>query len=268
MPIIRAEKIEIAYQTTSVIQELTLSIECGTMISLVGPNGSGKSTLLKALAGQIRLKDGKAFLDEQEIRHTGSRATARRLSFLPQAPLVPEGLSVRELVALGRFPHLGFTGLRSQEDERAIDHAMEMASVKELSARPAEQLSGGQRQRVWIAMTLAQQSDILFLDEPTTYLDISHQIEVLDLLQHMNRDYRRTVVMVLHDLNLAARYSDRIIALRDGTIHADDTPSRVVTPKILEQVFGIQAEIHIDSATGRPWFIPGRLLPLRTDKTS
>ncbi|CAM3747091.1 MULTISPECIES: ABC transporter ATP-binding protein [Halomonas] len=258
---IAAAGLDLAYQTKTIVHDVGLSIAKGTVTTLVGPNGSGKSTLLKGLGRLLDPLGGQVLLNGRDIREMRTRDIARRLSILPQGPVVPEGLNVHELVAYGRAPHQGLFGLTTEEDRAAVEHAMAMTGVAPWRDTLVDALSGGQRQRVWIAMTVAQQTQIMFLDEPTTYLDIAHQLDVLELLRKLNRAHGRTIVMVLHDLNLAARYSDRIVALRDGRIVADGAPRDVITPSILHRVFEIEAEIHDDPVSGCPWFVPRQIVP-------
>ena len=253
---ISADGLSLAYQAKEIVHDVSLSIEAGTITTLVGPNGSGKSTLLKGLARLLLPAQGQVLLDGRDIRDLATREIARRLSILPQGPVLPECLTVRELVAYGRAPHQGLFGMRGVEDRLAVERAMALTGVGEWQDTHVDALSGGQRQKVWIAMTVAQQARIMFLDEPTTYLDIAHQLEVLELLRRLNADHGSTIVMVLHDLNLAARYSDRIIALHEGRVVADGAPEAIITAPILKRVFEIEAEIHRDPASGRPWFIP------------
>lgn len=253
---IQAQTLDVGYNARTVVRDINLSIRRGTVTALVGPNGSGKSTLLKALARLLKPTKGDILLQGKDIRDLGTREVARRLSILPQGPIVPDGLSVRELVAFGRAPHQGLLGIRTTADEQAVERALAMTRTEPLADQPVAALSGGQRQRAWIAMTLAQDTQIMFLDEPTTFLDIAHQIDILELLRSLNRHHQRTIVMVLHDLNLAARYSDRMIVLKDGRIIGDGAPRDILSPLVLWDAFEIDAEIHEDPVSGCPWFIP------------
>ncbi|MCX8999741.1 ABC transporter ATP-binding protein [Rhizobiaceae bacterium BDR2-2] len=255
-PSVEARMLDVDYGTRPVVRGVDLVIVPGTVTTLVGPNGSGKSTLLKALSRLLAPAAGSVLLEGRDIRDLRTREIARKLSILPQGPVVPEGVTVRELVAYGRAPHQGILGIRSRDDIEAVDRALAMTRIGALADQPVDALSGGQRQRVWIAMTVAQETQVMFLDEPTTYLDIAHQIDVLDLLLTLNRRHGRTVVMVLHDLNLAARYSDRMIVLREGHIIADGSPVSILTPQVLRDAFEIEADIRQDTVSGCPWFIP------------
>jgi iron complex transport system ATP-binding protein len=225
------------------------------MTALIGPNGCGKSTLLRGLSRLLKPADGSVYLDGRDIHAMKSKDLARQLGILPQAPVAPEGLTVHELVAQGRYPHQNWFQQWSAHDERIVAEALEMTNLTLFTDRPVDTLSGGQRQRAWIAMALAQQTDILLLDEPTTYLDLAHQIDVLDLLVELN-EHGRTIVMVLHDLNQAARYAERIVALRGGQIVAQGRPDQVIIPENILQVFGLEAEVIVDPVTGSPLCVP------------
>lgn len=253
---LEARALDVDYGACPVVRDVTLTIAPGTVTTLVGPNGSGKSTLLKALSRLLAPSAGSVLLEGRDIRDLRTRDIARKLSILPQGPVVPEGMTVRELVAYGRAPHQGIFGLRTRHDMEAVERALAMTRTDILADQPVDTLSGGQRQRAWIAMTVAQETQVMFLDEPTTYLDIAHQIDVLDLLQALNRAHGRTIVMVLHDLNLAARYSSRMIALRGGQVMADGPPASILTQQVLREVFEVEADIRTDTASGAPWFIP------------
>lgn len=264
-PSIVARGLNVDYGTRPVVRDVDLTIAPGTVTTLVGPNGSGKSTLLTALSRLLAPAAGSVLLDGRDIRDLRTRDIARRLSILPQGPVVPEGVTVRELVAYGRAPHQGIFGIRSRQDMEAVDRALGMTRIATLAEHPVDNLSGGQRQRVWIAMAVAQETPVMFLDEPTTYLDIAHQIDVLDLLCRLNREHGRTIVMVLHDLNLAARYSDRMIVLKDGRIIADGAPEFILTPQVLRDAFEIEADIRQDDVSGCPWFVPRSTLTERKE---
>ncbi len=258
-PLIRGDGLKTAYHGVTVFDGLDIALPHGAIIALVGPNGSGKSTLLKTLARLLRPDSGQVWLGDDDMAQLSHRQIARRLALLPQGAVAPEGLTVRELISYGRFPWQSWSGNLQADDHRVIEEAIAMTGLQSLEHHLVEQLSGGQRQRVWIAMTVAQQTDCLLLDEPTTYLDIAHQLEILHLLQHLNQQYGRTIIMVLHDINLAARYASQIIALKDGNIVARGTPEEIITPQTLLEVFGIQAQIVRDNLTGRPWCIPQQL---------
>lgn len=245
----------LAYDERVVAEAMNVSIPDGSLTIIVGPNACGKSTLLRALARLLPPKAGAVLLDGAPISSLGTKEVARRLGFLPQAPLAPEGVTVTDLIARGRYPHQRVLRQWSVEDEVAVKAAMAATGVADLADRQLEELSGGQRQRVWIAMALAQETSILLLDEPTTFLDISHQIEVLDLCLDLQRA-GRTIVAVLHDLNLAARYATRLIAIRDGRIVAEGPPSEVVTADVVEHIFDLPCRVISDPETGAPLVIP------------
>ena len=262
VPRLRAAGLSAGYGLGRVLDGIDLAIEPGGVTALVGPNGSGKSTLLRALARLLAPEQGQVLLDGADIRSRPTRAVARELGLLPQAPEVPDALTVEELVARGRFPHRGPLSPLRAEDRRRIEAALAMTATTELRARPVDELSGGQRQRAWIAMALAQDTDTMLLDEPTTYLDLAHRVEVLDLLWRLNREEGRTVVLVLHDLNEAARYADRIVALSDGRVRADGAPADVLTAGLLEDVFGLPCRVLEDPETGTPLVLPPALRPV------
>ncbi len=251
-----ARNLSIAYDQKIVLSELDLAIPKGKITAFVGPNGCGKSTLMKGLGRLIKPKYGTVYLDGKSITQQSTKAIARQMGLLPQSPRAPEGLSVRELAAQGRYPHQTWFQQWSETDEQAVESALSITNMLELSDRPLDTLSGGQRQRAWIAMTLAQETPILLLDEPTTFLDIAHQIEVLDLLLDLNQTQGRTVVMVLHDINQACRYADYLVALRDGRVYAQGEPSQIVTQSMIHDVFGIDNRIMPDPITGTPMCIP------------
>jgi iron complex transport system ATP-binding protein len=250
--ILHTEQLTLAYDAAVVIHELSVTIPAGQITALVGPNGCGKSTLLRGIARLLSPRGGAAYLDGRAIHHIPTRELAQRLGILPQSPSAPEGLTVRELVAQGRYPHQAWFQQWSVADEATVGRALEITGMTNLSDRPVDALSGGQRQRAWIAMTLAQETPIILLDEPTTFLDLAHQIEVLHLLERLNSDENRTIVMVVHDLNHATRHAQHVIALRDGQVVAAGTPADVVTPALLRQVFGVEAEVVPDPRTGVP----------------
>jgi len=253
---LRTEKVTLAYDGAAVIEDLDVEVPAGKVTSVVGPNGCGKSTLLRSLARLMKPRGGAVYLDGDAIFSLPTREVARRLGLLPQSPAAPEGLTVRELAAQGRYPHQGLLRQWSKADERAVEKAMEVTGVWELADRPLDTLSGGQRQRAWISMTLAQETQTLLLDEPTTFLDMAHQIEVLQLLERLNREEGRTILMVLHDLNIASRYSHHMIALSGGRVFAAGPPGEVVTPEMLAEVFGVEADVVPDPRTGTSLCIP------------
>jgi iron complex transport system ATP-binding protein len=251
-----SRKLTLAYDGNAIIQDLDLAILQGQITTLVGPNGCGKSTLLRGMARLLRPKSGTVYLDGDAIAHLPTKDLAKRLGILPQSPAAPEGLTVRELVAQGRYPHQTWLQQWSKQDELKVEEAIATTHLHEFANRPLDTLSGGQRQRAWIAMALAQDTETLLLDEPTTYLDLAHQIEVLDLLCQLNRQGKRTIVMVLHDLNMACRYSHHLIALREGTILAQGKPAEVVTEKMVEQVFALRSRIITDPVFNTPLCLP------------
>ena len=253
---LRAEKVTLGYDERVVVRDLTLGVPEGKVTSVVGPNGCGKSTLLRSLARLMKPRGGAIYLDGDAISKLPTREVARRLGILPQSPAAPEGLTVRELAAQGRYPHQGWLRQWSKADEGAVEKAMETTGVLGLAGRPLDTLSGGQRQRAWISMALAQETGTLLLDEPTTFLDMAHQLEVLELLERLNREEGRTILMVLHDLNNAARYSDHIVALKEGRVFDAGAPRDVVTPDLLKEVFGVEADVIPDPRTGVPLCIP------------
>jgi iron complex transport system ATP-binding protein len=253
---LHTESLTLAYEAEIIIRELSVTLPAGRITALIGPNGCGKSTLLRGLARLLAPRGGAAYLDGRAIHHMPTRELARQLGILPQSPVAPEGLTVRELVAQGRYPHQAWFQQWSLEDEGAVGRALEITGMADLAERPVDVLSGGQRQRAWIAMTLAQATPIILLDEPTTFLDLAHQIEVLHLLEYLNRSEGRTIVMVVHDLNHATRHAQLVIALRDGRVAAAGPPAEVVTPALLRHVFGVEAEVVPDPRSGVPLCIP------------
>lgn len=253
---LRTEEITLSYDGVPVIEDLTVEVPEGRITSVVGPNGCGKSTLLRSLARLMKPRGGAIYLDGDAISNLPTREVARRLGILPQSPVAPEGLTVRELAAQGRYPHQSWLRQWSVEDERAVERALRITGVLTLADRPLDTLSGGQRQRAWISMALAQETGTLLLDEPTTFLDMAHQLEVLQLLERLNREEGRTILMVLHDLNNAARYSHHVIALSGGKVFDAGSPGDVVTPGLLREVFHVEADIVTDPRTGIPLCIP------------
>jgi iron complex transport system ATP-binding protein len=244
-PKLFVEDVDAGYPATEslVLQRLSLEIGDGDIVALVGPNGSGKSTLLRALGRVLKPRRGTVYLDGRAMREWPTREVARRLALLPQGPTLAADLTVGELVWLGRSPHQGILGLPTRADHEAVREAMRETGIDAMTSRRVSELSGGERQRVWVAMALAQQPQVLLLDEPTTFLDLNHQLEVLDLIRYLNREHGLTVVMVLHDLNQAARYARRIVALKEGEIFADGTPAEVLTPLTLREVFGVEGQV-------------------------
>jgi iron complex transport system ATP-binding protein len=253
---LHAQDITVGYGGAPVVHDLSVEIPDGHVTTIVGPNGCGKSTLLRTLARLLSPTSGQVVLDGTPITSLGTRDIATRLSLLPQSPIAPEGLLVRDLVGRGRHPHQRWFAQWSHQDEEVVEAAMAMTDTTDLRDRPLDQLSGGQRQRAWIAMTLAQDTDLMLLDEPTTYLDLAHQVEVLELVCRLNRERSRTVAMVLHDLNLAARYSDLVVVMHEGRIVTQGSPADVFTAELLRDVFSLEAEILADPRTGLPIVIP------------
>ncbi|MEV0261575.1 ABC transporter ATP-binding protein [Streptomyces sp. NPDC050617] len=252
-----ARDLTLAYEDRTVVDGLDLDIPHGEVTVIVGPNACGKSTLLRALGRLLKPRRGAVLLDGAELSRIPTRKIAQAVGLLPQTPVAPDAITVADLVARGRQPHQHWWRQWSDEDERAVTDAMERTDVTALADRSVDELSGGQRQRVWIAMALAQETDLLLLDEPTTYLDISHQVEVLDLVRQLNRERGRTVVAVLHDLNQAARYADHLVAMKKGRIVARGRPSDVVTARLVREVFGLESVVVPDPVTGSPLVVPG-----------
>ncbi|WP_067125365.1 ABC transporter ATP-binding protein [Microtetraspora malaysiensis] len=253
---LEAVDIRLGYGDRVIVDGLDLGIESGTITTIIGPNGCGKSTLLRALGRLIKPLGGQVLLDGKRIDRMPSREVARLLGVLPQAPAAPEGLTVADLVARGRHPHQTWYRQWSPDDESAVAEALERTGLLDLADRPLDELSGGQRQRAWISMALAQGTGLLLLDEPTTFLDLAHQIEVLELVDQLHAQAGKTVVMVLHDLNLAARYADRLVAMRDGRVVAAGPPADVLTEELLAEVFGLNAKIITDPVAGTPLVVP------------
>lgn len=251
-----AHGLTLGFDGREVVPNIDVAFARGTVTSIIGPNGCGKSTLLRGLGRLLRPQKGHVLLEGSDVAAMQARAVAQRMSILPQTPHAPIGLTVGELVARGRHPRQRWYQQFSGSDEGAIAAALEATDIAGLAATPLEDLSGGQRQRAWISMILAQETELMLLDEPTTYLDLAHQVDVLELVRGLNRDTGRTVVMVLHDISLAARYSDVIIAMRDGKIVAEGPPSDVVTPELLWDVFGLRAEVIREPVEGRPHVVP------------
>lgn len=252
---LHSQNLSVGYDDTIVLDDLSVHVPPGQITAIVGSNGSGKSTLLKTFARILKPFAGYVYLDGQTIHATSTKKLARRMSILPQNPHVPEALSVYELVSYGRYPHRKWLQGPNDDDVKMIRWALEIVDLLDLQDRPVCALSGGQQQRVWIAMTLAQGASYMLLDEPTSHLDTCHQLEIMELLKQLNRQESKTIVMVLHDLNLAARYADHMIALRDGEIATFGSPKNVMTEDTLFQIFGIDAHIIPDPRTGSPMCI-------------
>jgi iron complex transport system ATP-binding protein len=251
-----AEDLTVGYGERTVIEGLDLLVPPGRISAIVGANACGKSTLLRSMSRLLAPREGRVLLDGRAVHRLPAKELARTLGLLPQSPIAPEGITVSDLVGRGRHPHQGVFTRWKKEDDAAVAAALEATQTTELAERAVDELSGGQRQRVWIAMALAQQTDLLLLDEPTTFLDVSHQIEVLDLLTDLNRSRGTTVVMVLHDLNMAARYADHLIALASGRVHASGLPDDVLTEGTVRAVFGLDCRVIPDPTSGRPLMLP------------
>ena len=257
MSVLQAEKLSLSYDTTPIIHSLDLETPSGQITALIGPNGCGKSTLLRGLARLLKPKVGSVLLNGHAIQTIPTKQLAKELGILPQAPVAPEGITVRELVAQGRYPHQDWFQQWSHADEDSLQKALTLTTLTHLADRAVDTLSGGQRQRAWIAMALAQETDILLLDEPTTYLDLAHQLEVLELLVKLNKE-GKTIIMVLHDLNHAAHYADHVVVLADGRMIAQGTSYEVITEQIVRDVFGVESRVMAHPDTGKPLCLPLR----------
>lgn len=251
-----ADNVTLGYDQRIIAEQLSVEIPDNSFTVIVGPNACGKSTLLRALSRMLKPSQGRVLLDGQTIHSMPAKKVARMLGLLPQSSIAPDGITVADLVARGRYPHQGLLRQWSPEDERVVQESMASTGVAELADRYVDELSGGQRQRVWIAMALAQQTPLLLLDEPTTFLDIQHQIDVLDLCAELHEEQGRTLVAVLHDLNHAARYATHLIALKDGKVVAEGAPSEIVTAELVEEVFQLPCQIIDDPETGTPLVVP------------
>ena len=253
---LRAADVTLGYGERTIASNLSVRITPGAITSIVGPNGCGKSTLLRALSRLLAPQSGQVLLDEKPLASYPAKQLARTLGLLPQNPLAPDGIAVADFVGRGRTPHQGLFGRWSKQDYEIVNESLAATGILDLAERSIDELSGGQRQRVWIAMALAQRTDILLLDEPTTFLDVANQLEVLDLLTEINAERGTTIVMVLHDLNLAARYSQQLIAMVSGSIYATGTPAEVITTATVKDVFGIESHIMPDPVSGAPMVMP------------
>ncbi|MEU6270300.1 ABC transporter ATP-binding protein [Saccharopolyspora shandongensis] len=253
---LHATDLQLAYGDRVIVDGLDFDVVDGTITAVIGPNGCGKSTLLRALGRLLNPRRGSVLLDGKQIHKMSTKEVARVLGVLPQSPVAPEGLTVADLVARGRHPHQSWYRQWSSDDESAVAEALGMTGIADLADRTLDELSGGQRQRAWLSMALAQGTDLLLLDEPTTYLDLSHQVDVLELVGQLHDESGRTVVMVLHDLNLAARYADRLVAMKAGAIVAEGEPGEVLTEELLAEVFGLKARVIADPVAGTPMVVP------------
>ncbi|MCR8635098.1 ABC transporter ATP-binding protein [Paenibacillus radicis (ex Xue et al. 2023)] len=251
-----AQQLTLCYGDTTIINQLNLQIPQGQISILIGSNGCGKSTLLRSFARLLQPALGAILLNGRNISRLSTKDVAKQMAVLPQEPVLPEGLTVLQLVRLGRYPYQSLFQQWSEEDEAQVRRALEVTHLEHLSDRDVDSLSGGQRQRAWIAMTLAQDTEVLLLDEPTTYLDMAHQVEILDLLYDLNQNEQRTIVMVLHDLNLACRYAHHIIAVHNKGIHSQGLPETIVTKEMIREVYGMECEIGTDMLFGTPVCIP------------
>lgn len=261
MSYITAQELSVAYDNHVIVKEMNVDIPEGKITSIIGPNGCGKSTLLKAISRIKKPHNGIAYLQGEDIHKMKTKDVAKKLAILSQSPELPGGLTVEQLVSYGRFPHQNGLQRLNTKDKEAIVAALENTNLMEFRDRPVDALSGGQRQRAWIAMALAQETELLFLDEPTTYLDMAHQMEVLELLERLNREEGRTIVMVIHDINHAARFSDHLIALKNGKLLFNGDPYHIICPPVLKEIFHIDAYIGKDPRTGKPVCITYNLLP-------
>ncbi|MFH9263919.1 ABC transporter ATP-binding protein [Streptomyces sp. NPDC017546] len=253
---LRAEQLTLGYGDRTVVHGIDLEVPDGSITAVIGPNGCGKSTLLRSFGRLLKPTSGQVLLDGTSVHAMPTREVAGLVGLLPQSPTAPEGLTVADLVARGRHPHQSWYRRWSSDDEKAVERALRRTGTYELAERTLDELSGGQRQRAWIAMTLAQDTELLLLDEPTTHLDLAHQIDVLELVGELHRETGRTIVMVLHELSLAARYADRLVAMKDGRIAAQGAPADVLTEELLRDVFGLRARVRPDEESGSLLVIP------------
>lgn len=255
---LEARDLSLAYEELLVVENLSLSIPEGQITMIVGANACGKSTLLRGMARLLKPKGGAVFLDGKSIQDLPTKDVAKRMGILPQGPISPDGIVVSDLVARGRYPHQGWIRRWTSDDERAVLEALELTDTADLASRSVDELSGGQRQRVWLAMALAQQTPLLLLDEPTTYLDLTHQLDLLDLVAHLNQSEGRTAVIVLHDLNHACRYAHHIVAMKAGAMVAQGPPETTITADLVDEVFGLSCKVIPDPETGTPLIVPAR----------
>ncbi|AWX58490.1 ABC transporter ATP-binding protein [Brevibacillus brevis] len=269
MQALETQRLTLSYGERNIIEALDLNIPRGKITVFIGSNGSGKSTLLRSLARLLKPKEGAILLEGESIAKRSTKEVAKRLAILPQGPSAPEGLTILQLVKQGRYPYQNWLQQWSEEDEQMVNKALAATQLTDMANRAVDSLSGGQRQRAWIAMTLAQGTETILLDEPTTYLDMSHQIEILDLLFELNQTEQRTIVMVLHDLNLACRYAHHIVAVHNQTVVAEGTPNEVLTTDLVRTVFDMDCQITQDPLYGTPMCIPyskSRLGTVQTER--
>ncbi|KMK91872.1 ABC transporter ATP-binding protein [Rossellomorea marisflavi] len=253
---LQTKDLTLAYGERTIIDQMDLDIPKGEITVFIGGNGCGKSTLLRSIARLMKPKEGSVLLDGESISRLSTKEVARKMAILPQTPVSPEGLTVLQLVKQGRYPHQSWLKQWSRKDEEIVEDALRATGMEEFRDRKVDELSGGQRQRAWIALTLAQDTDIILLDEPTTYLDMTHQIEILDLLFELNEREGRTIVMVLHDINLACRYAHNIVAIRDREVYAQGKPEDVISCELVKNVFGMDCQVSSDPLFGTPLCIP------------
>ncbi|MEQ4724355.1 ABC transporter ATP-binding protein [Nonomuraea sp. B19D2] len=253
---LRAEGVTLGYDDQAIVTNLDVQVPDGKVTAIVGANACGKSTLLRGLARLLKPRHGAVYLDGKALTEMSTHEVAKTLGLLPQTPLAPDGITVADLVARGRYPHQGWFRRWTEHDDDAVTRALDATGTADLVNRPIRQLSGGQRQRVWVAMALAQDTDLLLLDEPTTYLDINHQVELLRLLRKLNAESGKTIVVVLHDLNLACRFCDHVIAMAEGAIVAEGEPTAVITAELVEKVFGLNCVVVPDPVAGTPMVVP------------
>ncbi|WP_296140539.1 ABC transporter ATP-binding protein [uncultured Anaerococcus sp.] len=253
---LKAINLSSGYNNRIILKDINLSIPKGKISVIIGSNGCGKSTLLKTIANLIEIQNGRVTLDDKNIKDYKLKDLAKDLGLLPQSPILPESITVADLIARGRFPYRKSFKPLSNEDLSVINRAMEMTNITDLADRFVDELSGGQRQRVWIAMALAQDTDILLLDEPTTYLDIAYQVEVLDILTDLNIKYSTTIVMVLHDINLSCRYADYLFAIKNGKLIAEGKPENILNDKLIKDIYNMEAKIITDPVSKSPMIVP------------
>ncbi len=254
--ILKAEHIDSGYNHKTIVSDVSVTVPKNKISVILGANGCGKSTLLKTFARLLAPQSGQIVLDGKSIAEIPSKQLAKTLGLLPQSSVAPEGIRVLDLVSRGRFPYRQFLKSMTKEDYAAIEEAMSIMGITELADRAVDELSGGQRQRVWIALALSQQTDILLLDEPTTFLDIAYQIEILDMLTDLNRKRKTTIVMVLHDINLSARYADCLFAMKNGRLVAEGAPKEIITPKLIKDVYGLECDVINDPVSNSPMILP------------